>query len=223
MTLDSIMKNWLDKLLPNRAAPVLGRVIKIHEGPGKNKYSVDVQIVRAGTLEETEQIIAEVPISPLWVSRKKRGVYAVPPVDSLVVVGFLEWNSAFPYIEGVYSDEYEADAFANGHFVITDGNGFRLDFTEGNFTLTDGKGMVFEFTEGSLSISDKNGAEIGIDKDSLLLIKSKEQTLRAILEKLVNKTAGIKTMGGPPQHAVSPDSQEALVAIKRDIAQLFKE
>ena len=48
------LNNLLNRLLPNRAAPVVARVIKAHEGPGKNKYSVDVRVLKAGTLEETE-------------------------------------------------------------------------------------------------------------------------------------------------------------------------
>jgi hypothetical protein len=54
-TAKDVMKNLLDVLLPNRAAPVLGRVLKAHEGPGKGKYAVDVRLVTAGTLEDTKQ------------------------------------------------------------------------------------------------------------------------------------------------------------------------
>jgi hypothetical protein len=45
------MENLLGALLPNRAAPVLGRVINAYKGPGKGKYAVDVRVVTAGTLE----------------------------------------------------------------------------------------------------------------------------------------------------------------------------
>jgi hypothetical protein len=71
-------ENILNLLLPNRSAPALGRVLKTHEGPGKCKYSVDVRVVTAGTLEDTEQVIAEVPISPIWVGKKGKGLYAIP-------------------------------------------------------------------------------------------------------------------------------------------------
>ena len=73
------LQSLLDALLPNRAAPVLAKVIKAYEGAGANKYACDVQVLTAGTLEETDQIIAEVPISPIWAGKKKRGIYAIPP------------------------------------------------------------------------------------------------------------------------------------------------
>ena len=79
------LTSLLDALLPNRAAPVLAKVIKAYEGAGANKYACDVQVLTAGTLEETDQIIAEVPISPIWAGKKKRGVYAIPPVGQIVI------------------------------------------------------------------------------------------------------------------------------------------
>jgi hypothetical protein len=124
------LKNLLDALLPNRAAPALGRVLKAYEGPGKGKYAVDVQVVSAGTLEDTEQIIGEVPISPIWVGKKGKGLYAIPPVDALVIVGFIAWNPAYPYVAGIWSDEYEAGEFKKGELVITDGEGLRWSISE---------------------------------------------------------------------------------------------
>jgi hypothetical protein len=125
-----ILQNLLDALLPNRSAPALGRVLKAHEGPGKDKYSVDVRVVRAGTLEDTDQVIAEVPISPIWIGKKGKGLYAIPPVDAIVIVGFIAWNPAYPYIVGIWSDEYEAGAFKRGELVITDGEGLRWSIGE---------------------------------------------------------------------------------------------
>jgi hypothetical protein len=126
LTSESILKRLLDRMLPNREAPALGRVIKAHEGPGKNKYSVDVRVVTAGTLEETGRVIAEVPVSPVWVSKKGRGLYAIPPEDALVVVGFIAWNPAYPYVAGIYSDEYDAGEFKKDQLMITDGKGVKF-------------------------------------------------------------------------------------------------
>ena len=105
------LASLLNALLPNRAAPVLAKVIKAYEGAGANKYACDVQVLTAGTLEETDQIIAEVPISPIWAGKKKRGVYAIPPAGQIVIVSFIGWNVAFPFIAGGWADEYEADDF----------------------------------------------------------------------------------------------------------------
>ncbi|MDR0512955.1 MAG: hypothetical protein LBG93_07620 [Treponema sp.] len=120
------LRNLLDALLPNRAAPVLARVIKAYEGPGENKYSCDVRVLTAGTLEETDKEIAEVPVNPIWVGQKGKGLYAIPPEDSVVIVEFIAWNSAFPYIAGVWSDGYYAGEFKKGQFVITDGKGAKF-------------------------------------------------------------------------------------------------
>ncbi|MDR0403580.1 MAG: hypothetical protein LBH35_08350 [Treponema sp.] len=59
-----LLRKLLDAILPNRAAPVLARVLKAHEGPGKTKYAVDVRVLKAGTLEDTDQVISEVPMEP---------------------------------------------------------------------------------------------------------------------------------------------------------------
>ncbi len=183
-----LMKNLLDALLPNRAAPTLARVIKAHEGPGKTAYSVDVRVVTAGTLEETDQVIADVPISPIWAAKSGKGLYAIPPEDSLVIVEFIGWNPAYPYVSGVWSDGYQAGEFSKGQLVITDGDGLKL----------------------------------GVDVDSLFLFETKSQSLKAILEKLIDEITGMQTMGPPPRHKVSPVSVQKLQAIKQDVSKLLK-
>lgn len=183
-----VLQNLLDSLLPNRAAPVLGKVLKAYEGPGKNKYSVDVQVVTPGTLEETSQVIAEVPISQIWAGKKGKGLYAIPPVNSLVVIGFLSWNPAYPYVAANYSDDYEAGEFKSGQLVITDGDGLKM----------------------------------GVDVDALFLFETKQQSLKKVLEKLIDEIVAIQTKGAPPLHVLSPDSMQKLRAIKQDIAQLLK-
>jgi hypothetical protein len=187
-SIELLLKRLLDRMLPNREAPVLGRVIKAHEGPGKNKYSVDVRVVTAGTLEETGRIIAEVPISPVWVSRQGRGLYAIPPEETLVIIGFIAWNPAYPYVAGIYSDEYTAGEFKKGQLMITDGEGLKF----------------------------------GVDVDALFFFETRAQSLKNILDKIIDKTAGITTIGGPPSHKVSPDSIQELITIKQDINQLLK-
>jgi hypothetical protein len=130
MEIDTWIKNMLNLLLPNRAAPVLGRVLKAYEGPGKGKYAVDVRVVLPGTLEDTEQVIGEVSLSPIWVGKKGKGIYAIPPVDTLVIVEFLAWNPAYPYVSGIWADEYEAGTYKKGELVITDGEGLTWSISE---------------------------------------------------------------------------------------------
>jgi hypothetical protein len=123
---EDFLNNLLNVLLPNRAAPVLARVMKSYEGPGKNRYSCDVKVLTAGTLEETDREIAEVPISPVWAGKKGKGIYAIPPENGVVIVGFIAWNPAYPYISGVWSDEYDAGEFKKGQLMITDGEGVKF-------------------------------------------------------------------------------------------------
>jgi hypothetical protein len=139
---DTLLQNLLDRLLPNRAVPVLGRVIRAYEGPGKNRYSVDVRVLKAGTLEETNQVIPEVPLSPVWVGKKKRGLYAMPGPDRVVIVAFIEANQAFPFIAGIWSDEYEADEFSKDKFVITDGEDRKIVIDSAADTVTAANGKV---------------------------------------------------------------------------------
>lgn len=126
MKSEDFLNNFLNAVLPNRAAPVLARVMKAYEGPGKGKYSCDVKALTAGTLEETDREIAEVPISPIWAGKKGKGLYAIPPENSVVIVEFIGWNLAYPYISGIWSDEYDAGEFKKGQLMITDGEGVKF-------------------------------------------------------------------------------------------------
>jgi len=188
MTGNAFVENLRNALFPNRAAPVLARVTKAHEGPGDTKYSCDVRVLTAGTLEETDREIADVPLNPIWVGRKGRGVYAMPPENSVVVVEFVGWNIAFPYVAGIWSDGYEAGEFTKDQIVMTDGE----------------------------------GTKFGIDADALFMFETKRQSLKKVLEKMVNTVAKIETKGAPPQHLGSPDWITEMKKILPDIAELLK-
>ena len=191
----------LNALLPNRAAPVLAKVIKAYEGAGANKYACDVQVLTAGTLEETDQIIAEVPISPIWAGKKKRGVYAIPPAGQIVIVSFIGWNVAFPFIAGVWADEYEADDFKAGQFVITDGDGLKIiaDSEEKKITIDTGKAQVIV-----------NGDKIAI--------KNGSKSLFTILDTHIQNLIGMTTTGAPVKHVVDPASIQKFMQDKQDLS-----
>ena len=195
------LASLLNALLPNRAAPVLAKVIKAYEGAGANKYACDVQVLTAGTLEETDQIIAEVPISPIWAGKKKRGVYAIPPAGQIVIVSFIGWNVAFPFIAGVWADEYEADDFKAGQFVITDGDGLKIiaDSEEKKITIDTGKAQVIV-----------NGDKIAI--------KNGSKSLYTVLDTLIQNLIGLSTVGAPAQHTVDPASIQKFTQDKQDLA-----
>ena len=203
---EKFLRNLLNALLPNRAAPALGRVLKVHEGPGKTKYSCDVRIVKAGSLEDTDQDIAEVPINPIWAGQKKRGVYALPQPDQVVIVEFLQWNPAYPFIAGMWADEYEADEFKKDQFVITDGDGmkFVIDVQEKGILIDNGK-LKLHLKADKLSV--KNGSK----------------NLFTILDTHFQNIIGMKTAGGPTQHVVSPDDIQKFIQDKNDLAMILEE
>jgi hypothetical protein len=163
------LKNLLNALLPNRAAPVLARVMKVYEGPGLNRYSCDVKVLTAGTLEETDQEIAEVPINPIWADKKNKGIYAPPPEGGIVIIEFLEWNVAYPFVAGVYSDEYTAQKFKKGQLVVTDGKDLRFEFSDDEIYIHDTHKFEMRFVKGNFNIINAGGLKFEIDSDAHII------------------------------------------------------
>jgi len=163
------LTNLLNALLPHRAAPVLARVMKVYEGPGKNKYSCDVKVLTAGTLEETDQEIAEVSINPIWAGKANKGIYAPPPEGGIVIVEFLEWNVAYPYVSGVYSDEYTAQKFKKGQLVITDGKDLRIEFSDDEILVHDTNKFEMRFIKGKCNVINAGGLNFEIKSDDHII------------------------------------------------------
>jgi hypothetical protein len=218
----TLLENLLNAMLPNRSALVLGRVIKAYEGPGKNTYSVDVRVVAAGSLEETDRVIAEVPISHAWTGKKGKGIFAIPPLDALVIIEFLEWNPAFPYVAGIWADEYDAGKFGEGQLVVTDGKDLRVEFSDDEILIHDSNKFQWKFVKGKLLVSDGKGVQFGVNAEDLFVFETKAQSLKKILNKMIDETAAVQTKGAPPQHVVSPGSQMKIKSIKNDVAALLK-
>jgi len=166
---NDFLKNLLNALLPNRAAPVLARVMRIHEGPGKNKYSCDVKVLTAGTLEETDQEIAEVPINPIWADKTNKGIYAPPPEGGIVIIEFLEWNVAYPFVAGVYSDEYTAQKFKKGQLVITDGRDLRIEFSDDEIFVHDTHKFEMRFIKGKFNVINAGGLNFEINSEAHII------------------------------------------------------
>ena len=182
--------NLLNALLPNRAAPVLARVMKIHEGPGKNRYSCDVTVLTAGTLEETDQIISEVPINPIWADKTNKGIYAPPPEGGIVIIGFLEWNIAYPYVSGVYSDEYTAQKFKKGQLVITDGKDLRIEFSDDEILVHDTNKFEMRFVKGNLNVINSGGLRYEVNSNAHIITIDNGHG-----NSIVISDAGIKAVG----------------------------
>ncbi|MDR0761106.1 MAG: hypothetical protein LBF74_13525 [Treponema sp.] len=184
------LRNLLDALLPNRAAPVLARVMKVHEGPGKNGYSCDVTVLTAGTLEETDQKISEVPINPIWAGKEHKGLYAPPPEGGVVIVGFLEWNIAYPYIAGVYSDEYTAQKFKKGQLVLTDGKDLRFEFSDDEIYIHDTHQFEMRFVKGKFNLINAGSLKFEINSDTHVITIDNGHGNSIVLS-----DAGVKVLG----------------------------
>ena len=219
---EGFLKNLLNALLPNRAAPVLAKVIKSHEGPGKTKYSCDVVVLKAGSLEETDQIISEVPLSSIWATTKKRGVYAIPNEGQIVIVEFIEWNLAYPYISGIYSDEYDTDEFHKNKFAITDGEGMWIiiDSPAKSILIDTGKDSSIKLEPKKITAkTDKSTLMLREDKFSE---KNQAESFYLILKDLVQVIHNIITIGPPPKHKVSPIDKMKLQKIRRRLDRLME-
>jgi hypothetical protein len=234
-----LARRLIDTMLPNRAAPVLAHMLKAHEGAGVTKYSVDARVVKAGTLEDTEQVIAEVPISPIWAGKKKRGIYAVPDEGQVVITEFLCWNPAYPFVAGIWPDNYEADDFGKDKFIITNGGGmkFEIDANEKSVTIDNGQGSSVVFGKDNITSKYKGKNEVCQEDDKVTAktgkiqfilngakasIKNDSQSLFTILDTHLQNLIGMKTEGSPAQHMVSPDDKAKIEKDKTDLGQLLE-
>ena len=110
--------------MPHRQGPQIGKVLRFNTGAGENTHSARVRILKSGSLEETERILEEVPYSPIWAGSNGAGVYAPLPADTLVVIGYVEFDPSHPYIQGVWGEFYKAADFKADEFLITNGSIF---------------------------------------------------------------------------------------------------
>lgn len=176
------------KILEGISAPVKASVEKGYIKTSSGGYCVDAAVLNPATLEKTGEVLKEVPLPPLWVGSSGQGLFCPPEADQIVVIGFIDFNRAYPYVAGFADNEY---APACGG--------------ESSFVLTDGKGTVFEIT------------------DSLFGLLNNSQSLKDILEAIIDGIIAIKTVGPPPQHVLSPDVITSFQQTKLTISQLFKE
>ena len=217
------LSRLLDVLLPNRAAPVLARVEKAHEGAGKTKYAVDVKILKVGSLEETAQVIKDVPINPIWAGKKKRGVYAIPSEGQVVIIEFLCWNVAYPYVAGIWSDDYEADDFSKDTFIITDGEGmkFVIAANEKGITIDNGTGSIIKLEKDNKASVTNGKLECILNGDKLS-VKNGSKNLFTVIDTHIQNIISMKTAGSPAQHVVSPDDIQKFAQDKSDLAAVLE-
>ena len=150
-----IKKNLKDAIFPNACFPELAFVKKVYEGSGKGKYCVDVEILTPGSLEKTGELMSEVPLNPIFIGKKKTGLYVPPPADAVVIVAFIRGNRAFPYISGVYGNTYESADFKKDEFLLTDGDKIEIRISEGKITtINDKVEAIIESSKLSCKVKD---------------------------------------------------------------------
>ncbi len=194
---------WLDKAEPHRARPELAKILKLNNGSGKNKYSASVRLLEPATLEETETIIDDVGISPIWAGKKGQGIYAPPEKDSLVIVDFIQGNRAFPFVSSIYGQEYGAASFSTGEFLITDGS-VEIRISGGKVFVTDGNANI------------KLGGKVGISTTA--------GNLKAILDDVLQALQTAKTIPAAPGAplTLSPDTIALFVSAKAKLATVLE-
>ena len=181
--------SWLNKAWPHRANPELAKVIKMNSGSGKNKYSASVQIVDPATLEETDTIIDDVGISPVWAGKKGQGIYAPIEAGMLVIVDFIQGNQAFPFISSVYGQEYGAGSFSTGEFLITDGTSIFKISAAGLFSIAGSacslKEVLDDFLDAMASgttIPAVTGSPLTFNPGTIASIQAAKAKLATVME-----------------------------------------
>jgi hypothetical protein len=149
-------------------------------------------------------------------------VYTIPPAGQVVIVEFLEWNPAYPYIAGVWGDDYEADEFKAGQFVITDGDGMKvvIDAEAKTITVDNGKKAVLTLEEDKIT-ADNGKARLILDGDKAA-IKNASKSLFTILDTHFQNLIAMSTVGPPAKHSVSPDTIQKFTRDKQDLSAIME-
>ncbi len=181
--------SWLNKAWPHRANPELAKVIKMNSGSGKNKYSACVRIVDPATLEETDTIIDDVGISPIWAGKKGQGIYAPLEPGVLVIVDFIQGNQAFPFISSVYGQEYGAGSFSTGEFLITNGTTKIKISSTGLISLVSSAGslkaaldQLSDAVASATTIPAVSGTPLTLNPASIAAIQAAKTQLATVME-----------------------------------------
>lgn len=122
--LESIKQKILQELSP----PTPVRVSKSYIKKAGGGYCLDGEVLRPESLEGTGEILKDVPISPIWAGKNGQGIFCPPEKNQVIIVSFINFNRAFPYFDGIWSDTYKPAEGGEGQFVLTDGKGgiFRM-------------------------------------------------------------------------------------------------
>ena len=140
-----------------------------------------------------------------------------------MILEFLSWNPAYPYVAGMWADDYEADEFGEDRFIITDGEGMKLEINaaEKSITLDNGKGSRV-LLENENKITCDNGKIQMVLSGEKMSVKNGTKNLFTILDTHIQNILTMKTAGSPAQHVVSPDDIQKFTQDKTDLAAVLE-
>ncbi|MBP5163196.1 MAG: hypothetical protein ILP16_09520 [Spirochaetales bacterium] len=228
-----IIKEQIKKEL---AFPALVKVEKVT--CSSSGYSIDGRGLRPGSLELTSETFKEIPISPLWADKDGRGLFAPPAPGQIAVVSYLEGNRAYPYVSGIYGEDYKpCGAAADKKLVLTDGNGLVLMFQPSDpqkIEIQDGQGgmIILQAKDPQqLIIKDGKGEQLVLHpEDKLMSINNDTTGMKEILEGIISLISGIKILGGSTSNGgplisaatLDPSMATDVAEIKAKVSKLLK-
>jgi len=130
-----ILKQLKKRLREDITAPCLAEVQKGYIKQQAGGYCVDAEKLIPGNLERTGEVLKAVSCNPIWTGPAGQGLYCPPAAGQIAVVQFINFDSAFPFIAGYWSDDYTPADGKENAFILTDGMGGVLELSGGLFAL----------------------------------------------------------------------------------------
>jgi hypothetical protein len=121
----------------------------------------------------------------------------MPPVDALVIIECLQWNTAYSYVSGMWSDDYETGKYRENQLVLTDGEGINIiiDAGEKKITIDSGEGSIVTLEEKKIKAT--NGElELVLNGDKAA-VKNSSKSFFTILDRHFEYLIAMKTMVAP--------------------------
>ncbi len=179
-------------------------------------YNADGEIVVPSTFERTGEIIKNAPICIPGATQSGAGIFATADKDQLAIVQYLGGNKSHPIITGYYTDEYQGACDDEAAISIHAGKG-KLNIASesddvsiksgtGKLNITSDADMSINSGKGNLSIKSSSSS-ISIDSiTGKVSIKNQTENLGSILNSVLSILSQLKTMGGPTNQNISPDT-----------------
>ena len=116
-----LFRAWLDSAMPNRQGMDLGKVESATSDA--QGYRCSVSLLDTETLEETGEKLENVAINSLWAGGDSTGLWALPAVGQIMIIGYLAMDKALPFVMAGYSQGAGSAAIQEGELLLTQANG----------------------------------------------------------------------------------------------------